>query len=193
MALSWCRSTINSSTVSTNLGSRRRSRESVPFGPGWSCCACRFKSRTPASWLCWRRARGTSCRRASGSMAPTSSVLSAVFRGLWVVDGHFLLSRPVSGIARCGCIGGRSVAAAHASGWCHHRDAFSHQGNRDCAGTLARQAELSEPSVRHSTIGREWSARSTISSRLRMEAYALPPDDPAPRAPAGVSDGGIGG
>ncbi len=164
--------------------------ESVPFGPGWSCCACRFKSRTPASWRCWRRAHGTSCRRASWSMAPTSSGSarpSSAGCGWSTVTSCW---KPPS-IWDCQDAAASGVEAllrrTRADGAITEMP-FHIKETAIALATLVRQAELSGDDR---TLIDNWprvvSAVDYLES-LRAEAYALPPDDPGPWTPSsGVS------
>jgi hypothetical protein len=120
---------------------------------------------------------------------------SAVFRGLWVVDGHFLLeAAQYLGLPDAAASGVEALLRRTRADGAITEMPFHIKETAIALATLVRQAELSgDERLLLDNWPRVVSAVDYLEG-LRAEAYALPPDDPAHGLlPPAFPDGGIGG
>ena len=120
---------------------------------------------------------------------------SAVFRGLWVVDGHFLLeAAQYLGLPDAAASGVEALLRRTRADGAITEMPFHTKETAIALATLVRQAELSgDDRILLDNWPRVVSAVDYLEG-LRDEAYALPTDDPAHGLlPPAFPDGGIGG
>jgi hypothetical protein len=126
---------------------------------------------------------------------PEFRVGSAVFRGLWVVDGHFMLeAAQYLGHAEEARAGLQVLLRRSQASGAITEMPFHTKETAIALTTIVRQCELlgDDEGLRH--LWPRILAGLDYIEALRTAAYALPPDDPAHGLlPHSFPDGGIGG